>query len=144
MRLTGEGVWGPPTDRKAALAVLRKAVEMEVNFIDTADSYGPHVREELIAEALYPYPKGLVIATKGGLERTGPNQWPVNGRPERLRQGVEGSLKRLRLDRIDLWQLHRIDPDVPENEQFGAIREFQREGKIRHVGLSEATVEQIE
>ncbi|MEA2165216.1 MAG: pyridoxine 4-dehydrogenase [Thermoanaerobaculia bacterium] len=112
--------------------------------IDTAESYGPHVSEELIAEALHPYPEGLVIATKGGLERTGPDQWPVNGRPERLREGLEGSLRRLRLDRIDLWQLHRIDPDVPEDEQFGAIREFQHEGKVRHAGLSEVTVEQIE
>jgi aryl-alcohol dehydrogenase-like predicted oxidoreductase len=144
MRITGNGVWGPPADHAESLAVLRRAIELGVSLIDTAEAYGPHVSEELIAEALYPYPKGLVIATKGGLERTGPNQWPVNGRPERLRQGVEGSLQRLRLDRIDLWQLHRIDPDVPEDDQFGAIREFQREGKIRHVGLSEVTVEQIE
>jgi aryl-alcohol dehydrogenase-like predicted oxidoreductase len=144
MRITGNGVWGPPADHAESLAVLRRAIELGVSLIDTAEAYGPHVSEELIAEALYPYPKGLVIATKGGLERTGPDQWPVNGRPERLRQGVEGSLQRLRLDRIDLWQLHRIDPDVPEDDQFGAIREFQREGKIRHVGLSEVTVEQIE
>jgi pyridoxine 4-dehydrogenase len=144
MRITGQGIWGPPADHAESLAVLRRAIELGVNLIDTAESYGPHVSEELIAEALHPYPKDLVIATKGGLERTGPNQWPVNGRPERLRQGVEGSLKRLRLDRIDLWQLHRIDPDVPEDDQFGAIRDFQREGKIRHVGLSEVTVEQIE
>jgi aryl-alcohol dehydrogenase-like predicted oxidoreductase len=144
MRITGEGIWGPPADHAESLAVLRRAIEVGVNLIDTAEAYGPHVSEELIAEALYPYPEGLVIATKGGLERTGPNQWPVNGRPERLRQGVEGSLRRLRLERIDLWQLHRIDPDVPEEDQFGAIREFQREGKIRLVGLSEVTVEQIE
>jgi pyridoxine 4-dehydrogenase len=144
MRITGNGVWGPPADHAESLAVLRRAIELGVTLIDTAEAYGPHVSEELIAEALHPYPKGLVIATKGGLERTGPNQWPINGRPERLRQGVEGSLKRLRLDRIDLWQLHRIDPEVPEDDQFGAIREFQREGKIRHVGLSEVTVEQIE
>src|SRR5438270_812664 len=144
MRITGNGIWGPPDDHDESLAVLRRAIELGVNLIDTAEAYGPHVSEELIAEALYPYPKDLVIATKGGLERTGPNQWPVNGRPERLRQGVEGSLRRLRLERIDLWQLHRIDPDVPEDDQFGAIREFQREGKIRHVGLSEVTVEQIE
>jgi aryl-alcohol dehydrogenase-like predicted oxidoreductase len=144
MRITGNGVWGPPKDHEESLAVLRRAIELGVNLIDTAESYGPHVSEELIAEALHPYPKGLVIATKGGLERTGPNQWPVNGRPERLRQGLEGSLRRLRLERIDLWQLHRIDPDVPEADQFGAIREFQREGKIRHAGLSEVTVEQIE
>jgi len=144
MRITGSGVWGPPKDHQGSLAVLRRAVELGVNLIDTAESYGPHVSEELIAEALHPYPKGLIIATKGGLERTGPNQWPVNGRPERLRKGVEGSLRRLRLDRIDLWQLHRIDPDVPEEDQFGAIREFQREGKIRHAGLSEVTVAEIE
>jgi pyridoxine 4-dehydrogenase len=144
MRITGNGIWGPPKDHEESLAVLRRAIELGVNLIDTAESYGPHVSEELIAEALYPYPKGLVIATKGGLERTGPNQWPVNGRPERLRQGLEGSLRRLRLERIDLWQLHRIDPDVPEADQFGTIREFQREGKIRHAGLSEVTVEQIE
>src|SRR5207248_2863658 len=144
MPITGDGIWGPPKDPAAAIAVLRRAVELGVNFIDTAEAYGPNVSEELIAEALYPYPKDLVIATKGGLERTGPNQWPVNGRPERLREGVEGSLRRLRLERIDVWQLHRIDPNVPEDDQFGAIREFQREGKIRHVGLSEVTVDQIE
>jgi len=144
MRITGNGVWGPPKDHAEAIDVLRRAVALGVNLIDTAESYGPHVSEELIAEALYPYPKGLVIATKGGLERTGPNQWPVNGRPERLREGLEGSLRRLRLDRIDLWQLHRIDPDVTEEDQFGAIREFQKEGKIKHAGLSEVTIEQIE
>lgn len=143
MRVTGKGIWGPPKDHEESLAVLRRAVALGVNLIDTAESYGPHVSEELIAEALYPYPKGLVIATKGGLERTGPDQWPINGKPERLREGLEGSLRRLRLERIDLWQLHRIDPDVPEADQFGAIREFQREGKIRHVGLSEVTVEEI-
>jgi pyridoxine 4-dehydrogenase len=144
MRVTGNGVWGPPKDHDESLAVLRRAIELGVNLIDTAESYGPHVSEELIAEALHPYPKGLVIATKGGLERTGPNLWPVNGRPERLRKGLEGSLRRLRLERIDLWQLHRIDPDVPEDDQFGTIREFQREGKVLHAGLSEVTVEQIE
>jgi pyridoxine 4-dehydrogenase len=143
MRLTGEGIWGPPKDRKEALAVLRRAVELGVNLIDTAESYGPHVSEELIAE-LHPYPGDLIIATKGGLDRPGPGKWEPNGRPERLREELEGSLRRLRLERIDLWQLHRIDPKVPENEQFDAIREFQREGKIRHAGLSEATVEQIE
>jgi pyridoxine 4-dehydrogenase len=143
MRVTGRGIWGPPKDHEESLAVLRRAVALGVNLIDTAESYGPHVSEELIAEALHPYPKDLVIATKGGLERTGPDQWPVNGRPERLRKGVEGSLRRLKLDRIDLWQLHRIDPNVPEEDQFGAIREFQREGKIRHAGLSEVTVEEI-
>ena len=144
MRITGDGVWGPPRDRQEALAVLRRAVELEINLIDTAESYGPHVSEELIAEALYPYPKGLVIATKGGFDRSGPGRWEVNCRPERLREELEGSLKRLRLERIDLWQLHRIDDNVPEDEQFGAIVEFQREGKIRHAGLSEVTVEQIE
>ncbi len=144
MRITGNGVWGPPKDHAEAIAVLRRAVELGVNLIDTAESYGPHVSEELIAEALYPYPKGLVIATKGGLERTGPNQWPVNGRPERLREELEGSLRRLRLERIDVWQLHRIDPDVAEEDQFGAIRAFQQEGKIKHAGLSEVTVEEIE
>lgn len=144
MRLTGSGVWGPPQDRPECLAVLRRAIELGVNFIDTAESYGPKVSEEIIAEALHPYPKDLVIATKGGLDRPGPSQWEPNGRPERLREELEGSLKRLRLERIDLWQLHRIDPKVPEEEQFGAIREFQRAGKIRHVGLSEVTVAQIE
>src|SRR2546426_1134142 len=137
MRITGEGVWGPPRDRKEAIAVLRRAVELEVNLIDTAESYGPHVSEELIAEALYPYPRGLVIATKGGLDRPGPGQWEPNGRPERLREELDGSLKRLKFERIDLYQLHRIDPDVPEKEQFEALREFQREGKVRHLGLSE-------
>jgi pyridoxine 4-dehydrogenase len=144
MRITGKGIWGPPADHAESLAVLRRAIELGVNLIDTAEAYGPQVSEELIAEALYPYAKGLVIATKGGLERTGPDEWPVNGRPERLRKGVEGSLRRLRVERIDLWQLHRIDPDVPEEDQFGVIREFQREGKILHAGLSEVTVEQIE
>jgi pyridoxine 4-dehydrogenase len=144
MRITGEGVWGPPADRDEAIRVLRRTVELGVNFIDTAESYGPHVSEELIREALHPYPEGLVVATKGGLDRTGPGEWPVNGRPERLREELEGSLRRLGVERIDLWQLHRIDPDVPEDEQFGAIQEFRREGKVRHVGLSEVTVEQIE
>ncbi|HEX3578046.1 MAG TPA: aldo/keto reductase [Thermoanaerobaculia bacterium] len=144
MRITGNGVWGPPADHAESIAVLRRAIELGINLIDTAEAYGPHVSEELIAEALYPYPKGLVIATKGGLERTGPNQWPVNGRPERLREGVEGSLRRLRVERIDVWQLHRIDPNVPEEDQFGVIREFQQEGKILHAGLSEVTIEQIE
>ena len=144
MRITGEGIVGPPRDREEALRVLRRTVELDVNLIDTAESYGPHVSEELIAEALYPYPEGLVIATKGGLDRPGPGQWDANGRPERLREELDGSLQRLRLERIDLWQLHRIDPDVPEDEQFGAIQEFVREGKVRHVGLSEVTVEQIQ
>lgn len=144
MRLTGEGVWGPPKDRKECLAVLRRAIELGVNFIDTAESYGPHVSEELIAEALHPYPGDLVIATKGGFERSGPGKWEVNGHPKRLREELNGSLQRLRLERIDLWQLHRIDSAVPEDDQFGAIQELQREGKIRHAGLSEVTVEQIE
>ena len=144
MRITGAGIWGPPRDKKECLAVLRRAVELGINLIDTAESYGPHVSEELIAEALHPYPDGLVIATKGGLDRTGPNQWPVDGRPERLREELEGSLARLKLERIDLWQLHRIDEKVPEEKLFGTIQEFQREGKVRHVGLSEVTVAQIE
>ena len=143
MRLTGKGIWGPPRDRAEAIRVLQRSVELGVNFIDTAYSYGPEVSEQIIADALYPYP-GLVIATKGGLERPGPDQWVENGRPEFLRRNVEGSLKRLRLERIDLWQLHRIDPKVPAQEQFEAVREFQREGLIRHVGLSEVTVDDIE
>jgi pyridoxine 4-dehydrogenase len=143
MRLTGKGIWGPPKHPDRAVRVLQRAVELGVNFFDTADSYGPHVAEELIAEALHPYP-GLVIATKGGLERPGPDQWVENGRPEFLRRQLQGSLKRLRVDRIDLWQLHRIDPKVPAQEQFEAVREFQREGLIRHVGLSEVSVADIE
>lgn len=144
MRLTGDGVWGPPRDRRECIAVLRRAVELGIDLIDTAESYGPHVSEELIAEALHPYPKGLVIATKGGLDRPAPGQWEPNGRPERLREELEGSLRRLRLDRIDLYQLHRIDPKVPEEEQFGTLREFQRAGKVHHVGLSEVGVKEIE
>jgi aryl-alcohol dehydrogenase-like predicted oxidoreductase len=144
MRLTGRGIWGEPRDRAEAVRVLRRAVELGVNFIDTADSYGPAVSEEIIAEALHPYPDGLVIATKGGLERPGPDRWVSNGRPEYLRRRLEGSLRRLRLDRVDLWQLHRIDPAVPADEQFGVMREFQREGLVRLVGLSEVSVAQIE
>jgi pyridoxine 4-dehydrogenase len=143
MRLTGKGIWGPPRNPEQAVRVLQRAVELGVNFFDTAAAYGPHVAEELIAEALYPYP-GLVIATKGGLERPGPDRWVEDGRPEYLRDQLEGSLRRLRVERIDLWQLHRIDPKVPAQEQFEAVREFQREGLIRHVGLSEVSVEQIE
>jgi len=143
MRLTGKGIWGPPKSPEQAVRVLQRAVELGVNFFDTAAAYGPHVAEELIAEALYPYP-GLVIATKGGLERPGPDRWVENGRPEALREKLEGSLRRLRVERIDLWQLHRIDPKVPAQEQFEAVREFQREGLIRHVGLSEVSVDQIE
>jgi len=144
MRITGDGVWGPPKDREEALAVLRRAIELGTTLIDTAESYGPHVSEELIAEALHPYPDDLVIATKGGLDRTGPNQWPVDGRPERLREELEGSLRRLRLARIDVYQLHRIDPKVPAEKQFEALRQFQDEGKVRHIGLSEVGVSDIE
>ena len=144
MRLTGKGIWGPPADRAEAVRVLRRAIELGVDFIDTADSYGPAVSEEIIAEALHPYPEGLVIATKGGLERPGPDQWVPNGRPDYLRRQLESSLRRLKVERIDLWQLHRIDEKVPENEQFDAIREFQQEGLVRHLGLSEVKVAQIE
>ena len=143
MRLTGPGIWREPRDKDEAIRVLQRAVELGVNFIDTADAYGPHVSERLIAEALYPYP-GLVIATKGGLERPGPDQWVENGRPEYLRRQLEGSLHRLKLDRIDLWQLHRIDPKVPADEQFGAMRDFQREGLVRHLGLSEVSTAEID
>ena len=144
MRITGKGVWGEPPDRAEAVRVLRRAVELGVNFIDTADSYGPNVSEEIIAEALHPYPEGLVIATKGGFERSGPDKWHMNGRPEYLRGQLHGSLERLRQDRIDLWQLHRVDPKVPADEQFGALAEFVREGLVRHVGLSETGVKEIE
>ena len=144
MRLTGRGIWGPPADRPEAIRVLRRAIELGVDFIDTADSYGPEVSEQIIAEALHPYPAGLVIATKGGLLRPGPDRWVPNGRPEYLRRQLESSLRRLKVERIDLWQLHRIDEKVPESEQFDAMREFQREGLVRHLGLSEVTVAQIE
>jgi aryl-alcohol dehydrogenase-like predicted oxidoreductase len=143
MRITGNGIFGPPADPDEARRVLRRAVELGVDFIDTADSYGPHVSEKLIAEALHPYPEGLVIATKGGFRRPGPSQWKTNGRPEYLRSALEGSLSRLKLERIDLWQLHRIDPEVPADEQFGVLAEFVRQGKVRHVGLSEVGVEEI-
>jgi pyridoxine 4-dehydrogenase len=143
MRITGEGIWGPPADRDEAIGVLRRCIDLGIDLIDTAEAYGPHVSEELIAEALHPYPEGLVIATKGGFDRPGPGRWDENARPERLREEVEGSLRRLRLERIDLWQLHRIDPAVPAEDQFGAIVAMQREGKIRHVGLSEVSVEQL-
>src|SRR5436305_10471902 len=144
MRITGPGVWGEPRDRDEARRVLRRAVELGVNFIDTADSYGPSVSEEIIAEALYPYPSGLVIATKGGLTRQGPNKWLPVGRPEYLTQQVEMSLRRLRLERIDLYQLHRIDAKVPVEESLGALKELQKQGKIRHIGLSEVTPPDIE
>jgi pyridoxine 4-dehydrogenase len=144
MRLTGRGIWGPPADRQEAIQVLRRAIELGVDFIDTADSYGPAVSEEIIAEALHPYPEGLVIATKAGLERPGPDRWVPNGRPDYLRRQLESSLRRLRVERIDLWQLHRIDEKVPEKEQFDAIREFQQKGLVRHLGLSEVTAAQIE
>ena len=144
MRLTGRGIWGPPADRPEAIRVLRRAIELGVDFIDTADSYGPEVSEDLVAEALHPYPEGLVIATKGGLTRPGPDRWVPNGRPEYLRRQLESSLRRLKVDRIDLWQLHRIDERVPEQEQFEVMRAFQREGLVRHLGLSEVTVAQIE
>ena len=144
MRLTGRGIWGEPRDPREALAVLRRAVELGVNLIDTADSYGPEVSERLIAEALYPYPQGLVIATKAGLERPGPDQWKPNGRPEHLRAAFEGSLRRLKLERIDLYQLHRIDPEVPLADQLGVFKELQDQGKVRHVGLSEVSVSEIE
>jgi pyridoxine 4-dehydrogenase len=144
MRITGDGIWGEPRDRAEAVRVLRRAVELGINFIDTADSYGPGVSEEIIAEALHPYPTGLVIATKGGYLRPGPNRWVENGRPEYLRSACEGSLRRLRLERIDLYQLHRIDPKVPADDQLGALKDLQAQGKIKHIGLSEVSVPQIQ
>jgi aryl-alcohol dehydrogenase-like predicted oxidoreductase len=144
MRLTGEGIWGWPPDRENARKVLRRAVELGVNLIDTADAYGPETNELLIAEALHPYPKGLIIATKGGQTRPGPDQWAQDGRPESLKRCVENSLRRLRLERIDLYQLHRIDPKVPVEESLGALKEMQDAGKIRHLGLSEVSSEQVE
>lgn len=144
MRITGPGIWGEPKDPAAAKRLLRKVVDLGVTLIDTADSYGPEVSENLIAEALHPYPKGLVIATKGGLTRSGPEQWHPVGRPEYLRQCVELSLRRLKVDRLDLYQLHRIDPKVPVAETLGALKELQRAGKIRHIGLSEVSVKEIE
>jgi aryl-alcohol dehydrogenase-like predicted oxidoreductase len=144
MRITGKGVWGEPRDHDEAVRVLRRAVELGINFIDTADSYGPEVSERLIAEALYPYPSDLVIATKAGFERPGPDRWVENGKPEHLRSACEGSLRRLRLDRIDLFQLHRIDPKVPADDQLGTLRDLQVEGKVRLVGLSEVSAAQIE
>ena len=143
MRITGPGVWGWPKDRAAALKVLRRAVELGVNLIDTADAYGPETSELLIAEALHPYPNGLVIATKGGLTRPGAGEWVPNGHPDYLKKCVEGSLKRLRLERIDLYQLHRIDPNVPMEDSLGALKEMRDAGKIRHLGLSEVTPKEV-
>ena len=143
MRLTGPGIWGPPADKQEAIAVLHRALELGVNLIDTADSYGPEVSESLIAEALYPYPKDLVIATKGGLLRTGPGQWPQDGRPEHLREALEGSLRRLRLDHIDIYQFHRPDPNVPFEDSVGTLAKMREEGKIRYVGLSNITIGQL-
>jgi aryl-alcohol dehydrogenase-like predicted oxidoreductase len=143
MRLTGEGIWGPPKDTDNAVAVLRRSVELGVDFVDTADSYGPYVSEELVREALYPY-RGVTVATKAGLLRTGPNRWIPCGRPDYLRQECEMSLRRLGVETIDLFQLHRVDPHVAADEQFGLLADLQREGKVRHVGLSQVSVEQIE
>lgn len=144
MRITGDGIWGPPDDPEEAKRLLRRVVELGIDFVDTADSYGPEVSENLIAEALHPYPDGLVIATKGGLRRTGPGQWPRDARPERLKECCEGSLRRLKLDRIDLYQLHSPDPDVPYEDSVGALRELQDEGKIRHVGVSNVSSAELE
>ena len=144
MRLTGEGVWGPPDDPEAAKAVLRRTVELGINLIDTADSYGPYVAENLIREALHPYPDGLVIATKAGLERTGPGEWPRNGNPEHLRAAVHGSLKRLGVEQLDLLQLHAVDPKVPFEESLGSLIELRDEGKVRHLGVSNVTVEELD
>jgi aryl-alcohol dehydrogenase-like predicted oxidoreductase len=143
MRITGEGIWGPPEDKEESIRVLQRAVELGVDFIDTADSYGPDISEELIAKALYPYQEGLVIATKGGFERTGPNQWHVNGDPGHLRKVLEGSLKRLKLDWIDLYQLHRIDSKVPFEKTFKFLAKVQEEGLIKHIGLSEVSINDI-
>src|ERR1700751_2642913 len=143
MRITGPGIWGEPPSRDQAIATLRRVVELGVNFIDTADSYGPGVSETLIAEALYPYPDDLVIATKGGMVRPGPNQWEADGRPEHLREVCESSLRRLKLDRIPLYQFHRPDPKVPLAESMGALAELKDEGKIRHVGISNVTEQQL-
>jgi aryl-alcohol dehydrogenase-like predicted oxidoreductase len=143
MRITGEGIWGPPNDKEECIRVLKRAVELGINFIDTADSYGPNVSEELIAEALYPYPKDLVIATKGGLLRTGPNQWPINAHPGHLREALEGSLKRLKKDQIQLYQLHRVDPEVPFEKTLEFLQKIQEEGLVKHIGLSEVDAAQI-
>jgi len=144
MRITGDGIWGPPKDPEECKRVLRRVVELGVNLIDTADSYGPEVSENLIAEALHPYPEGLVIATKGGLRRTGPGQWPRDAHPDRLKECCEGSLRRLKLDRIDLYQLHAPDPKVPLEDSLGALKELQDDGKIRHIGVSNVSVDELE
>jgi pyridoxine 4-dehydrogenase len=144
MRITGDGIWGPPDDPDEAKRLLRRVVELDVNLIDTADSYGPEVSENLIAEALHPYPDGLVIATKGGLRRTGPGEWPRDAHPKRLKECCEGSLRRLRLDRIDVYQLHAPDPEVPLEDSLGALRELQEEGKIRHIGVSNVSEAELE
>ena len=144
MRITGDGVWGPPKDRAEAIRVLRATRELGIDFIDTADSYGPYVSEELIAEALHPYADDLVIATKAGLERTGPNQWPINGRPEHLEEACKGSLKRLKLEQIPLYQWHRFDPEVPADESLDKLKDLQQRGYVKHLGLSEVSVAQIE
>ena len=144
MRITGQGIWGAPADPEGAKRLLRRVVELGIDLIDTADSYGPHVSEELIAEALHPYPDGLVIATKGGLRRTGPGEWPRDARPERLKECCEGSLARLRLERIDLYQLHAPDPKVPLEESLGALRELQEQGKVRHIGVSNVSLDELE
>ena len=143
MRITGDGIWGPPADHDESIRVLKRAVELGVNFIDTADSYGPNVSEELIAEALHPYAKGLIIATKGGLLRTGPNQWPVDASPKHLEEALHGSLKRLKVEQIDLYQLHRIDDKVPAEDTFKFLQKAQQDGLVKHIGLSEVTVDQI-
>ncbi|MBH8557966.1 aldo/keto reductase [Hymenobacter negativus] len=143
MRITGEGIWGPPADHDESIRVLKRAVELGVNFIDTADSYGPNVSEELIAEALYPYAKGLVIATKGGLLRTGPNEWPIDASPKHLEEALNGSLKRLKVEQIDLYQLHRIDPKVPFEDTLKFLQKAQQDGRIKHIGLSEVSVADI-
>jgi pyridoxine 4-dehydrogenase len=144
MRITGDGIWGPPEDPDGAKRLLRRVVELGVNLIDTADSYGPEVSENLIAEALHPYPEDLVIATKAGLRRTGPGEWPRDAHPDRIKKCCEGSLRRLRVDRIDLYQLHSPDPEVPLVDSLGAFRELQQEGKVRHVGVSNVTVDQLD
>jgi pyridoxine 4-dehydrogenase len=143
MRITGKGIWGPPADKDEAIRVLKRTVDLGINFIDTADSYGPNVSEELIAEALFPYADDLLIATKGGFMRSGPNEWTPNGDPEYLKAALDGSLKRLKLEQIDLYQLHRVDENVPAEKTFAFLKNAQQEGKIKHIGLSEVTVDQI-